>query len=68
MLRVSGNVVEILGTGDEVLSELTFLESKILKKIKDKFGDEAVFEAMETKANIIKEELNICLLYTSRCV
>lgn len=59
MLRVSGNVVEILGTGDEVLSELTFLESKILKKIKDKFGDEAVFEAMETKANIIKEELNI---------
>ena len=59
MLRVSENVVEVLGTGDEVLSELTFLESKIFKKIKDKFGDEAVLETMEIKANIIKEELNI---------
>lgn len=59
MLRVSENVVEVLGTGDEVLSELTFLESKILKQIKEEFGDEAVLEAMEIKTNIIKEELNI---------
>lgn len=40
MIKVSENVVEVLGTGDEVLSELTFLESKILKQIKEEFGDE----------------------------
>lgn len=59
MIKVSKNVVEVLGSGDEVLSELTFLESKILKQIKEEFGDEAVIETMEFKANIIKEELNI---------
>ena len=59
MLRVSENVVEVLGSGDKILSELTFLESKILKQIKEEYGDEAVLETMEIKANIIKEELNI---------
>lgn len=59
MLRVSENVVEVLGTGDEVLSELIFLESKILKQIKEEYGDEAVLETIAIKTNIIKEELNI---------
>ena len=61
MIKVSEseNVVEIVGSGDEVLSELTFLESKILKQIKEEFGDEAVLEMIAIKTNIIKEELNI---------
>lgn len=61
MIKVSEseNVVAIVGSGEEVLSELTFLESKILKQIKDEFGDEAVLETMKYKADIIKEELNI---------
>lgn len=61
MIKVSEseNVVEIVGPGEEVLSELTFLESKILKQIKEEFGDEAVLETIAIKTNIIKEELNI---------
>lgn len=61
MIKVSEseNVVVIVGSGEKVLSELIFLESKIFKKIKDEFGDEAVLETMKYKADIIKEELNI---------
>lgn len=59
MIKVSNEGTMIIGDGETIFNEVISLETKILKKVKDTFGEEATLEALNMISDMVKEPLEI---------